>query len=324
MGERFGDGTKGETSRRRREWDAEVELSIEEAGELIAEAFPDLDAVALEPFGEGFDNRAFRVGDHIFRFPRREFGGSAMEVEIRWLPTLARHLPLEVPVAERVGEANARFPWRWAGYRVIEGVTADRAAMSEEERARWAVPLAEFLRSLHAVPVPDDAPGDELGRAEHRRRAPRVIERFGELEDPGLRARAIAAVEESAQAPEWDGQRVWVHGDLYGRHLIAGRPASAGGGGGAGAGELVGVIDWGDLHAGDRAIDLSIAWSWLPAAARGEFRAAYGEISGAEWERARFRALHYAACLPPYGRAVDDRPIQALGRLALTNSLSPP
>jgi aminoglycoside phosphotransferase (APT) family kinase protein len=77
------------------------------------------------------------------------------------------------------------------------------------------------------------------------------------------------------------------------------------------------VIDWGDAHLGDRALDLSIAFSFLPPAARPAFRAAYGPIDDATWDRARFRALFYGVVLVEYGLGIGDEAIRAAGAYAL-------
>jgi aminoglycoside phosphotransferase (APT) family kinase protein len=77
------------------------------------------------------------------------------------------------------------------------------------------------------------------------------------------------------------------------------------------------VIDWGDVHLGDPALDLSLAFSFLPPAARGAFREAYGAIDDATWDRARFRALHYGVLLTHYGTEIGDDAIRAAGEYAL-------
>lgn len=56
-----------------------------------------------------------------------------------------------------------------------------------------------------------------------------------------------------------------------------------------------------------------IAFSFLPPAAHGEFRDAYGPIDAAAWDRARNRALHYGTSLLEYGIAVSDAPLRAAG-----------
>ena len=77
------------------------------------------------------------------------------------------------------------------------------------------------------------------------------------------------------------------------------------------------MIDWGDVHLGDPALDLSIAFSFLPPAARSRFRQVYGAIDAATWQRARFRAIHYGALLVEYGRSIEDEALREMGAYAL-------
>src|SRR6185369_13241452 len=67
-----------------------------------------------------------------------------------------------------------------------------------------------------------------------------------------------------------------VHGDLYVRHVLLGDDRKAGG-----------VIDWGDLHRGDAALDLAIAHTVLPVSSHAAFRDAYGAIGDDTWAVAR-------------------------------------
>lgn len=72
--------------------------------------------------------------------------------------------------------------------------------------------------------------------------------------------------------PRWEGPPTTLHGDLYARHLLVDR------------GRLIGVIDWGDLMAGDPAVDLTVAVTFLPRAARASFemvRAGLWALAGA-------------------------------------------
>jgi hypothetical protein len=60
-----------------------------------------------------------------------------------------------------------------------------------------------------------------------------------------------------------------------------------------------------------------IAFSFLPSAARGAFREAYGAIAAATGDRARNRALHYGMSLLEYGMEVGDAALRAAGDYAL-------
>ena len=65
------------------------------------------------------------------------------------------------------------------------------------------------------------------------------------------------------------------------------------------------------------ALDLSIAFTFLPPEARSTFREAYGTIDEATWDRARFRAFHYGVALLLYGKSEGDEAIAKVGHDAL-------
>lgn len=77
------------------------------------------------------------------------------------------------------------------------------------------------------------------------------------------------------------------------------------------------MIDWGDAHAGDPAIDLSVAWTLPPPQARREFRAAYGPIDDETWALARFKALRLATAIADWGLDVGDPDLLREARLQL-------
>jgi len=251
-----------------------------------------------------------------------------LEIEARALPLLAPHLPLPVPapsyVAAAVEGAAEGYPYPFAGSPRIPGVTADRARWaSEEERAACAVPLARFLSALHAVPVDDAtrawAPGDDIGRADLPNRARMAGEKLANVPDAHLQATGIergavlGTLDSLSRTAAHPNPTRWVHGDLYPRHVLVDEETRL----------PCGVIDWGDVHLGDPALDLSVAFTLLPAGARAAFRDAYGPLPDpAAWDRARFRALFYGAALTEYGLAVGDDPIRESGERSLRSALA--
>lgn len=295
-------------------WQADVTLTQEGAGQLIERQFPELAPARLEPLGVGWDNTAYRVnGQWVFRFPRRRIAVGLLENEGRILPRLAPYLPLSIPRPVWHGHPDDRFPYPFAGYALLPGTTACAVAWTPEERQRNAAPLGSFLSTLHGIPVDDEAlalgPRDELARADLRKRAPMILERLAqvELDEPEIDGAAVRGwVSRLVETPPWTRRPCWVHGDLYARHLLVDEHHT-----------VSGVLDWGDVHLGDPAIDLTLAFTFLPPEARGDFRAAYGEIDEATWDRARFRAFHYGVALLQYGRSEADEAIARVGLDAL-------
>jgi aminoglycoside phosphotransferase (APT) family kinase protein len=294
--------------------DAETDISPEEAAGLIQRQFPALAPVQVEPLGVGLDNVAFRVnGRLVFRFPRHEFAASLIEREIRVLPLLAPRLPLSIPAPAFVGTPDAGYPYPFAGYPLLPGTTACQLAWSDEERERNAAPLGEFLSALHGIPVDDETrawgPSGTTSRTNLEKHAP-VLKgwlRAIALPVAGMDVDALLAlVDRLAATPLRAEPPCWVHGDLYACHLIVDT-----------AHRLCGVIDWGDVAVGDPALDLSIAFSFLPPKARDRFREVYGPIDDATWDRARFRALHYGAALVDSAAGSGEETMRAAGEYAL-------
>ena len=184
------------------------------------------------------------------------------------------------------------------------------------ERAELAPALAEFLAALHRIPIDAAtrrwAPGDEITRADMVRRAPPLRDRLtanAAALDPAAVATLIAIVDDLATTPPAPKRAGCMATSMRAISCSMG-PIS-----------LTGVIDWGDTHLGDPALDLSIAYTFLPAPARRIFIAAYGDTDPALWRRARFRAIHYGAILTEYGVSVRDHAIKEVGLDALRFAL---
>ena len=109
-------------------------------------------------------------------------------------------------------------------------------------------------------------------------------------------------------APRWRERPAWVHGDLHPANILVHH------------GGLSGVLDFGDLTAGDPAADLSVGWMLLPADWRQAFRAAAG-ASDADWARATGWAL--ALGLVCLAHSADNPQLAAVGRHTLRAVLGP-
>lgn len=285
-------------------WQAEIDVTRALATSLIARQFPALSNLPVEPFSNGWDNTGFLVGGSwVFRFSRRHVAVPLLTCEIRCLPAMARCLPLAIPVPEYLGVPEASYPYHFAGYRLIPGRTACRARLDYAARMALAEPLAGFLRSLHAfapaTAVELGIPTDNMQRLDVTKRSPKALTLIDGLERRGDATatethvlRAIVADAAGCRAP---GTRTVVHGDLYVRHLIVDD-----------GGRLAGVIDWGDLHLGDPAMDLMVAYMVLPPEGRQRFFSLYGEIDTDTQRLAQFRAALHLGYLCEYAHDIGD------------------
>lgn len=295
------------------QWEPQQKLEPPLALELIQEQFPHLFPKRIRLLGAGWDNTAFVVNeDLIFRFPRREIALPLLEAEWCALPKLAPRLSLPVPLPEWRGIPTTRFPWPFIGYKMLEGTTACHANLSEEERDSLAEPIALFLRDLHATPREllenCSIPGDNRSRIDWKVIVPKVRKNIEEMTKLNLFENRdfLDSLVNSLQDLREPVSSVVVHGDFYVRHLLINQ-----------AHHLSGIIDWGDIHLGDPAIDLAIAHSFLPQKAHKKFRNIYGIISQDTWSLAQLRAIYSSSLLVLYGHHSNDLAILREGLRSL-------
>jgi len=281
---------------------ADVHVDSSVVRQLLREQHPDLSELTVSDSVEGWDNHMFRLGDELaVRLPRRGASADLIENEQRWLPQLARQLPLPIPAPIRTGRPGCGFPWRWSVVPWLEGDTALGA--SHLDVAVIAKTIARFLRSLH-LPAPAEAPANPWRGVPLAERTELLHRGLSQLEGRVERAAILDLWQRALAAAPWRGPRLWVHGDLHPANLLIRK------------GRLSAVIDFGDLTAGDPATDLSVAWMLLPPSLRSVFRVssrpASHPVDDDTWTRARGWAIALGVAYLAGSR--DDEPLAALGR----------
>lgn len=239
----------------RRHPPAEVHIDAELVAALLEQQLPHLRSGELTFVDEGWDNVTYRTGsDYAVRIPRRKVAVDLILNEQKWLPIIAPWLPIAVPRPVGIGVPSDLFPWSWSVVEWIPGATADICPLGAEQ----APLLARILLSLHR-PAPPDAPLNPLRGVPLQERQEVVEERLQRLDLREL-ARPWREAIEAPPARE----NVWLHGDLHARNVLVQD------------GALAGIIDWGDVTAGDVATDLACAWMLFDSArARAFFLEAY-------------------------------------------------
>jgi aminoglycoside phosphotransferase (APT) family kinase protein len=306
---------------------AEVEVTADLVRRLLAAQHEDLAGLPVEPLANGWDNALFRLGDALVaRLPRRTLGAGILVNEQRWLPSLAPRLPLPVPVPVRTGTPGEGYPWPWSVVPFLPGTPASDGPPFEPRLA--AADLGGFFGTLH-VPAPPDAPTNPYRGVPLERRAASFEQNLAALDlaaldvpVPGSGGRAgrdlvLAAWETALAVPPWDGPPLWLHGDPHPANILIAD------------GRVSGVLDFGDITAGDPAADLSLAWMLLPARYHGAFRAAYataghdhdhGMLTDAVWARGRGWALNLAVVLLAW--SADNPRLHEVGRRTLAAVLA--
>lgn len=242
-----------------------IDITEDLIRDLLREQHPDLADRPLKLGALGWDNQVWRLGDDLaVRMPwMTESADALLRKEHAWLSLLAPHLPLPIPVPQRLGEPSERFPRPWLVTTWVPGEPADRAPATRPAEA--AVTLARFLTALHR-PAPDGAPAGRNRGGPLAETAQRFTEALTSATELGLIGdpEAVRAVwEDAAAAPDWAGPRLWLHGDLHPANVLTAN------------GTFSGVIDFGDLFAGDPACDLAATWILLPDGAADLFHETY-------------------------------------------------
>jgi aminoglycoside phosphotransferase (APT) family kinase protein len=261
----------------------ELQIDVPLVRRLLAAQFPQWADLPLAPVDSaGTDNAIYRLGDSMsVRLPRLSEVVGQVVKEQHWLPILASHLPLAIPVPLGIGMPAEGYPWPWSVYHWLDGENATIERIADPFEAAGA--LAGFVAALQRI---DAGGGPPSGTHNGFRGAPLA------MRDPPTRAAiaalrdeldagaATAAWEAALAAPAWRGPPVWLHGDLHSGNLLAT------------GGRLSAVIDFGLLGVGDPACDMMVGWTLLSADTRAIFRAAL-PVDDATWARGRGWALSF-------------------------------
>jgi len=277
---------------------ADLDVSPELVRTLLRAQHPDLAGLPLARLAHGWDNELYRLGGElVVRLPRRAVAATLVENELAWLPVIATHCSLPVPVPVRRGAPCEAYPYAWsiAPYLPPRPVGED---MLDDKAARA---LGEFVRGLH-VTAPPEAPHNALrgvplaDRRERFELALATAAQRSAIDGAQLRR----AWDHCLAAPVWQHAPVWLHGDLHPHNVLwDGRTPS-------------GIIDFGDITSGDPATDLAIAFMCFGP---GE-RATFLDASGAD-EPTLVRARGWALAIGAAIVASDDDGLARLGRRAL-------
>jgi len=279
------------------------EVMIEDAvvRRLLSSQFPQWADQPLERLPDsGTDSAIYRLGDdHGVRLPRIHWAVRQIDRENEWLKRLAPELPVAIPVPVARGDPSEDYPYPWLIYPWLKGTSLDQ--LEQPATPDLVRQIAELVLALERVSAEGGPEPGNRGRAmADRDKATRVgIERLGDAIDA---ERALSVWNQALDAGPWEGESVWVHGDLLPANIIVD------------SGRLTGAIDWSGLGVGDPACDGMLAWA-LAHDTRAVFRQTLG-FDDATWARSRGwvveQTVHY---IPYYEHTLPEAVEDARKRL---------
>lgn len=291
--------------------DAHPALTEEAVRAMLAAQHPDLAELALGERFDGWDMAMFRLGEDLaLRMPRTTQALGSLEAEARWLEPLSEHWTFPLPRVVRKGEPQFDYPWPWSVVTWLPGDLAVNVPLSVNGGHAMGAALAQ----VHA-PAPPEAPVNveqSIPMAERAERVEAMIATMADATGPEgekLNVEAAHKIWDEAMAAPDPTELVWSHADLHGYNVISNN------------GELGGIIDWGDMAACDRAVDLGFLFTLMPAdavkAAWDEYSRQTGELDDAVASRARgiglFMGMGLALWDTPATSAMGLRAMKALG-----------
>lgn len=263
----------------------EIEINTTLVRQLLSSQFPewaDLPIHVIKP--EGTDNSMYKLGlDKVVRLPRIERAVPSLETEFKWLPKLAPHLPISIPVILGKGNPEAFYPFPWMVCRYLEGKSPVIGKMLNHHQT--AIDLGNFVVEMQKITLPGGAKsnrGKPLSEKDQEVRE--AISLSQDTYDPALLTKIWDACLEIGK---WTGKPVWVHGDLHGGNVLARD------------GKITAVVDFGLAGIGDPACDMMPAWTLLTSETREIFRSIV-QPDNATWIRGLGWGLSYIVAYPYY------------------------
>lgn len=154
----------------------EIETDVELVRRLLAGQFPQWAELPIELVDSyGTDHHIYRLGDELcIRLPIIGWAATQAAKEAKWLPKLAPHLPLALPVQVGIGHPAEGYPFDWSICEWLPGVSASDLITSDAttgsafsignttattehgnpecfDLEQAAVDLAAFIRALRTI-----------------------------------------------------------------------------------------------------------------------------------------------------------------------------
>jgi aminoglycoside phosphotransferase (APT) family kinase protein len=269
-------------------WHPDVEVDERLVRRLLRDLPDDLATLRdlpVEHVADGWDNSVWRVGEELAaRVPRRPLAAPLLLQEARWADEVTSPLVQRgVAVARTVHlTPPGRFhPYPWLLVTWVEGGLLEDIPVAE--RGPLLSALVDALPAVHRPAAPDAPLNPFRGPDLRDLPSPRatVLSVARQHLGADVVAALVSVLTDGTAAPPWPGPRVWCHGDLHPRNLL--RTPQGG----------LGVIDLGDVTAGDPAVDLGVLWTFDERHRRDALTQLATSYDEHVWDRARAWAARF-------------------------------
>ena len=298
------------------------DTTLERCAFELQGVYPELDTGALTIAVDTPAELALDGAGLHARFPRSEAAAEQLALQTALLPHLRGFLSPAVPLFERRGEPSREWPHGWYAAPQVAGKPMRAAAINDDNIERLVRGLAQFLFELHQFPLP---------RARSRGLPPprRWRERAEQLaRDNAAALRPLLRFSEHARIRRWwraflDDEASWafeptvVHGGLREEHLLLDAYMR----------DLIGVVGWDFVQAGDPAADFAAVVEAYGSDFGWRVMTRYGELGGAV-DAAFFRRVRQQGVVMRFREAAeaatagdDDRSAAAVEALRASAAL---
>ncbi len=207
-------------------WTQGESLTVAKIRKILELNIPSLAVSKVSTLGDGWDNTTWLVNDEwVFRFPKHENAKQLLLNEIKILPNLPK-LKVNHPEPGFICLKPKVFAFPFYGHRYLEGISADRAELTNDMRTNVAGELGKFLKQLHSFSIEKakqlGVDTDRFDRSNIKKRLAVIKERLVYLTQRNLlddEQVFIDYLERYVELPI-SGELVLGHGDLYAKHIL--------------------------------------------------------------------------------------------------------
>ena len=263
-------------------WDENVGLKTNDVIKLLEEQFK-IRIENIDFLANGWDNDVYKVNNqYLFRFPRKDTANKLIEKESYALPIIKQYVSTPLPIPIFFGNPTDYYPYRFLGYDYLDDLSIEEIVSIN---GIGSIPiLATFLSQLHSIPIKkvESIVGyDDLDRLNIQKRKAVLMQNTNTIKNTGIYdTLELESYIDSLAHVELSNEKALVHGDLHIRNLLYSKDCV-----------VSSIIDFGDIHIGHRACDISIIYSIIPREYRNVFFEKYGDISSETLDFAKFKAI---------------------------------